>query len=389
MIRLAIIASHPIQYYAPWFRHLSNQPGLEIKVFYLWNFGSTATHDPKFGRNVEWDIPLLNGYSYEFIRNVSKSPGTHHFQGLNNPSLTRNVLKWKPDAVLFTTLFYRSPLLALLQLRLRRIPCLFRGDSHLLGAPKKNRRAPIDWIKRFIFKQFRACLPVGKANRDYFLDHGVKEHRLFRIPHCIDNCRFSSLSEEQSTWLEERRQSLGLSDSSCTFLYVGKFETKKRPVLLAELFSLLPQTDTRLVFVGDGFLRPDLEAVAKNDPRIEILPFQNQSIMPAIYRLGHCLVLPSYGPGETWGLCVNEAMASGLPAIVSSHVGCGPDLIECGKTGWIFDAEQPEKLRQILKTIADDPGILEETSSNARNHIQNYSYDQASRGLIEALESIT
>lgn len=79
MIKLAIITSHPIQYYAPWFRYLASAGDLQIKVFYLWNFGVTQQIDTGFQQALQWDIPLLDGYKYEFVPNVSYKPGVDHF----------------------------------------------------------------------------------------------------------------------------------------------------------------------------------------------------------------------------------------------------------------------------------------------------------------------
>ena len=83
--RLAVVVSHPIQYYAPWFAHLAAEPDLTLHVFHLWDFGTHQRFDPGFGQTLQWDVPLLEGYPSSFVANVARSPGTHHFFGLNNP----------------------------------------------------------------------------------------------------------------------------------------------------------------------------------------------------------------------------------------------------------------------------------------------------------------
>lgn len=82
MKKLAIITSHPIQYYAPWFRHLAGATDFSSRVFYLWDFGVNQQMDMGFKQLIQWDIPLLTGYDYEFVPNMSSNPGTHHFWGL-------------------------------------------------------------------------------------------------------------------------------------------------------------------------------------------------------------------------------------------------------------------------------------------------------------------
>ncbi|HEY8661946.1 MAG TPA: glycosyltransferase family 1 protein, partial [Hanamia sp.] len=85
MKRLAIITTHPIQYNAPWFKLLAERKKLKVMVFYTWSqVEKEGKYDPGFGKNVEWDIPLLDGYEYRFINNISNEPGSHHFNGIDN-----------------------------------------------------------------------------------------------------------------------------------------------------------------------------------------------------------------------------------------------------------------------------------------------------------------
>jgi hypothetical protein len=99
--RLAIISTHPIQYNAPSFRLLALDGRVQLKVFYTWEQSrSGGKFDPGFGKNIEWDIPLLEGYDHTFIRNTAADPGPHHFYGMVNPTLNQEVADWKPDAVL-------------------------------------------------------------------------------------------------------------------------------------------------------------------------------------------------------------------------------------------------------------------------------------------------
>ena len=110
--------------------------------------------------------------------------------------------------------------------------------------------------------------------------------------------------------------------------------------------------------------------------------------MPGIYALADLVVLPSYGPSETWGLCINEAMNLGKPVIVSTHVGCGPDLVIPGRTGWIFPAGDRDALRAALADALEDPARLKAIGQAARAHIDQYSYSQATSGLMQALHAL-
>ncbi len=147
MINLAIVASHPIQYYAPLFQRIAQESDLNIKVFYLWDFGITNQIDRGFQQSLKWDISLLDGYEFEFVSNTSKDKGTHHLFGLQNPTLTNQVLEFNPDAILLTVSYnYISIYRFLWQLRNHNIPIIFRGDSHRILAKQDL----ISKIKRLI-----------------------------------------------------------------------------------------------------------------------------------------------------------------------------------------------------------------------------------------------
>src|SRR5262245_40866817 len=99
MLRIAILASHPIQYQAPLFRLLAARSDIAVKVFFCWDFGVKTTRDPGFGQSIRWDIPLLDGYDHTFVPNISRRPGTDHFFGLVNPSAPREIHSFRPDVL--------------------------------------------------------------------------------------------------------------------------------------------------------------------------------------------------------------------------------------------------------------------------------------------------
>ena len=106
--RLAVVTSHPVQYYAPWFRFLAATGRYDLRVFYLWDGGVRARHDPGFGHTVRWDVPLLDGYAHEFVPNTSARPGTAHFFGLRNPGLPARLGAFDPHAALVVGYNYLS-----------------------------------------------------------------------------------------------------------------------------------------------------------------------------------------------------------------------------------------------------------------------------------------
>lgn len=384
--RLAIVASHPIQYYAPWFRHLAQEPNLDLRVFYLWDFGVTMQRDEQFRRDIRWDIDLLEGYHHEFVPNTAPAPGTARFDGLQNPELPGRLRSWQPDSVLAYGYGWRS-LLSLAR-TWRDSPLILRGDTHDLGsrASFSPRRVLRRLYLRRLFRHYTAFATVGAANRAFYLHHGVAPERLFQVPHAVDNDRFAALPPSEGRRWRDQHQ---ISPDDLVVLFAGKFETKKRPDLLAEAFLAAGLDDAILVFIGDGELAPAIDDAVARSPRVRRLGFHNQSEMPAALHAADLLVLPSEGSGETWGLIVNEAMACGTPAIVSTHVGCAADLVIPGETGWTFPARDRPALTTTLQEAARALRAAPDAYAPAvRARIANYSYAAATAGLLVLLKSL-
>jgi glycosyltransferase involved in cell wall biosynthesis len=389
-VRLAIVGSHPVQYYAPWFRYLAAEERLCLRTFYLWGGESRSHHDPGFDREIAWDLDLLSGYEYEFVPNTARRPGTAHFNGLVNPALPSSLRAWRPDVILVFGYGWRS--LATLALNWKECPLVLRGDTHLLGRRHFPiwRRAPQRWVTRRLLQRYAAFASVGKAHTGFLLAHGVSQKRIFNVPHCVDNDRWRESAKAGRTKAAALRAELGLPPEERVVLFAGKFEAKKQPHLLLDAFLRTDLPSATLLMVGDGPLRAELQASVSPSRPVRWLPFQNQTEMPRIYAAANLFVLPSAGHGETWGLAVNEAMASGVPCIVSDQVGCRADLISEGETGWSFPATDAAalaaRLREALAAISD-PNSLARIRAAIAARIDRYSYHVASVSLIAALDT--
>ncbi len=387
-LRLAIVASHPTQYYGPWFRHIAQQGELDLRIFYLWNFGVAKTHDRQFGKSFAWDVDVVDGYAHEFVPNISGDPGTHHFLGLRNPTLTARLGAFRPQALLIFGYNYASHLRTILWARRRRIPLIFRGDSHFIG-----RNTPVGLRRLFlhlVYRQFAAVTYVGQSNLDYFRTLGVPTSRLFFAPHAVNDAFFNRSNREHRAAANALRTSLQLSPSTRVVLFAGKLLPAKQPRELLQAFMAIRAPGTALVFVGAGEEKSALleQARSAEPGTVHFLPFANQSEMPARYLLADVFALPSRGVYETWGLAVNEAMHMGVPALVSDRVGCQRDLVSPRETGWVFSATDPDGLQsalaQSLTSVAED---REGYRQRVLSRISGYTYATASAGLMAAVRS--
>jgi glycosyltransferase involved in cell wall biosynthesis len=385
VLSLAVVSTHPIQYYAPLFRRLAETPGLAVRVFYLWDFGAIERHDPGFGQALRWDIDLLEGYDHEFVPNRAREPGTHHFRGIDNPTLPARVAAFRPDAVLLVGYYYASAVRLLASPRLARCKFLLRGDSHRLVPRRGLKAAARRALLALLFRRFDAFLHVGQANRRYFRAHGVPARKLFFSPHAVDNARFLAAAgraaEEARAW----RKELGIPEHHRVVLFAGKFEEKKRPQDLVRAFRQAGCADATLLLVGDGALGGLLRREAAGLPNVRLAPFQNQSLMPRTYAAADLVVLPSFGPEESWGLCVNEALCLGKAVVVSSHVGCAEDLVKPGVNGLVFPAGDVAALAGCLREALAAPERLARWGLEGRRVVERYGYEQAVAGLTRAL----
>jgi glycosyltransferase involved in cell wall biosynthesis len=378
--KLAIITTHPIQYYAPLFQHLTKS--FQIKVFYTWGqTSSSSVHDPDFGKTIKWDIPLLEGYEYQFLENYATKPGSDHFWGVVNKNLISILNDWQPNAILVFGWCFHSHLKVLRYFK-GKIKIIFRGDSTLLdeSAGFSLKKLARRFFLRWVYSHVDYALYAGTANKAYFLKHGLNENQLKLAPHAVDNDRFSNVDFERTALAIKWRRQLGIHDHEVIFLFAGKLEPKKDPIILLKAFQELNQKDIRLVFTGHGMLESQLKSLAAGNSQVLFLPFQNQQNMPILYRLADVFILPSKGPGETWGLAVNETMVCGTPAIVSDRCGCASDLIIPNVTGYIFRAGDQKDLLEKMQLYLSRQQLIK-MGVASKHHITNFSFERFSSSL--------
>src|SRR5208283_1552454 len=232
--RLAVVLSHPTQYYSPWFRWLRSRTALDFHVFYLWDFGVAPRRDPQFGTSFEWDVDLLSGYDCEFVPNMSAKPGADRFFGFRNPGLPRRLSALGPDALLLFGYKWASHLRAVAWARRKGVPILFRGDSHLLGrgSPRLHLRLALGAL----YSQFACFLYAGAANREYFEALGVPRRKLFFAPHSVNAELFNRDDPGHIAQAQRVRSELGLKPTTRVVLFAGKLVEAKQPVELLQAF---------------------------------------------------------------------------------------------------------------------------------------------------------
>jgi glycosyltransferase involved in cell wall biosynthesis len=337
--RLAWLATHPIQYQAPLLRAIAACPDIELTALFFSDFSTRGFVDPGFGRAIEWDTPLLEGYRHEFL------PGTgHQITGIKTfqprvGGLAKRLTPENFDAVLVQGWNHYGMLKAAWLAKRRGLQVLMRCEatdhvSSSTGIKGLFREATV----RFLLSQVDRCLAIGTRNKNFYMTRGFPPEHIGAMPYCVDNDHFRL--KAASSDLDSLRKNLGLQQGRPVILYASKFIARKYPDQLLQAYLTLPEPRPYLVFVGDGELRSSLEATVKANQLqdVRFAGFQNQNELPAFYALADIFVLPSIN--ETWGLVVNEAMNAGCAIITTAQVGSAADLVRTNDNGIVI--ERPE-----------------------------------------------
>jgi len=321
---IAILATHPIQYQTPIWRMLAARGCAPVKVFYLSRQGLACRRDPGFGRDFAWDVDLLEGYEHEFAP-VREARRQDSFFWLSLADNLPRRMKAEGARVLWlqgwqTAAYWQAAALA----RAAGLSVWMRGETNARSAGRgRLRRLAL----AALFSRVDRFLCIGSANRDYYLSRGVAAERLAPAPYCVDNADLARTADALRPERPRLREAFGIPPDAFCVAFVGKLLSRKRPFDLVDAARALnfrgQGRPLHLLFVGDGELKAQLQAEC---PEASFTGFLNQSRIAQAYVAADCLALPSEA-SETWGLVVNEAMAVGLPAVVSDACGCAADLV--------------------------------------------------------------
>jgi len=391
-VRLAYFVSHPIQYQAPLLRRIAQEPDIDLTVFFSSDLSVRGYKDAGFGIHVQWDIPLLEGYKYEFLPRIGDGTQLGFAKPLNWGVFNR-LRKGRFDAVWVFGYSSLTCLNAILAARLLRLPVMIRTDSSLFDRvrSKKVLRA-----KSIFFRMLRptlsCALSVGRGNTEYWKHYMGSEFRVFSMPYAVNNSFFQRRAREASSRREDLRRELGIQPGRPVILFASKLISRKRCIDLIESFIRLAPASgvdpaAYLLIVGDGEERAQLEARVResNLSNIRFLGFRNQTELPQFYDLCDVFVLPSID--EPWGLVVNEVMNAGRPVIVTDQVGCYPDLVHDGVNGFVYPAFNVDALTQCLRRLIEDPALRATMGENSLRIIRQYSFDADVEGLRRALSA--
>ena len=385
-LRVLAIASHPVQYASPLFRLMAQHPGLDFQVAYCSLRGAEAGYDPEFGRSVQWDVPLLDGYLWTHLPN--RGSGSEKFFGLRNPGLWKFIRQGGFDGILCFTGYLRATFwISYLAAKVSQTAFLFGTDATALVS--RNDRKWKWWAKGLawplLFRLADQVIAPSSGTRDLMLSLGIPKERITLMPYVVDNSWWTVKSAGVDR--QAVRKSWSANSNDLVILFCAKLQPWKRPLDVLRAFARLDVSKGVLVLAGDGPMRKELEKESQKlgvATRVRFLGFVNQSQLPEVYTAADVMVLPS--EYEPFGVVVNEAMLCRCAVLASDRVGAARDLISPVCRDFIYRCGDIDGLAELLSKVAGDRRFLERIQGLGLTHIQTWSPQVNVACTVDAVE---
>jgi glycosyltransferase involved in cell wall biosynthesis len=418
--RVAWVAEIPVPYRLGLYRRLQEPAGgIDLKMMFC-----AATQADR-----DWAVSL-EGIPHVLMWGVTVpvQPGKQFFLRIN-PQVWRELSRFRPDVVVVGGYAHVTMQLAMLWCRSTATPYVINSESHArgrdagagirnLGNEKRGYRSrmlprlywplvvPLRHLARLVKRHFisgaAAGLPAGSLAREYLVSHGGPAERMFHLPNTCDVDWFSRESSRARSRRAALRAELGLGRGPVV-LYVGRLVPVKGIDTLLRAFRLVeprgrsnlagpstinrePSNAAQLLIVGEGEQRGDLEALASElalEQQVRFIGSRPWAELPRLYGIADLLVLPSLF--EPWGAVVNEALACGLPVVVSDQVGCAPDLVRAGENGWIVSAGDTGALAAALEEALADPQRLARMGASSARLAPDWGEDACLKAFLAAI----
>jgi len=383
--RVALVASHVIQYQAPFFRMLAAQPEIDLTVLFCSRAGAEVYRDTDMQTDLRWDLDLLGGYRHQFLRNYGRGEGAAR---LINPGIVPALLFGRFDAAIFFLGWGTvTSLLGIAACRMRGLPVLLFGDSSFPPPEDTLSRKLRAAAMRMLVGSTDAFLVSGVLNAAYYEHYGADPARFFDVPWAIDNERFERASRFAPGEREAMRARFGIAPEQLAIVFSAKLLPRKDPMTLLRAVARMHHRDrAAVVFLGHGELRAEAEQFAReHGVQAHFAGFVNQTELPQHYAMADVFVLPSLD--DPRATVINEAMACGLPVILTDRCGPSHDIARHGDNAFVFAPGDDEALAGHLDALAADPELRARMARRSREIIATWDYRRGVEGIEAALRA--
>lgn len=378
-----IVATHPVQYAAPVYRAYAHRDDLEPTVAFCSLAGAQATFDPGFGVEIEWDVPILEGYPWVEVPNRAPRPDVGTFFGSINPSIWSLIRRRRFDVVV--CFGYRSITFWLAYVAARTVGARFIWASE---AHNWESRRPRGWkapLKRaiipWIYRRADACIAVSTRTVRFLTSIGVRRERIFFTPFVVDTAYFAERAAAADR--DAARSARGIPADAFVALQVGRLTPYKRPEDLLAAVAEVP--GVHAVIAGSGPLEEALREQATAlgiEGRVHFLGFINQSELPEVYALADVLVVPS--EWENYPLVVPEAVACGLPVVLTDSCSAAGDVAVDGENAFVVSVADVPALVDRIGRLARDPELRARMAADARDKMVRWTPERHAAAFAAA-----
>lgn len=374
--RLVILTEIISPYRIPLFNALAQHAEIDLHVIFL------AETDPTLR---QWQVYKEEiQFSYQVLPSWRKLVGRYNL--LLNRGAIRALVTSAPDVILCGGYNYVASWQSLLWARVHKIPFFLWSESH--AKELRRTHALVEFLKSEFLSKCSGFVVPGRDAREYLRLHKIEDEAIFTAPNAVDNDFFATAAAAARQNAATHRTELGLPPRY--FLFAGRLVREKGVFELLDAYAKLDEparTRIALMFVGDGPCRQRLEeqAAAISRGMIRFAGFAQREQLAIYYALSEMLILPTYT--DTWGLVVNEAMACGLPVIVSRAAGCAADLVRENWNGLVVPPRDVSSLTAAMQSLANHPDQCATMGTHSEQHILHYSPREWARGLTQMVDA--
>jgi glycosyltransferase involved in cell wall biosynthesis len=377
MTRKAVILTEIIApYRIPVFNALARRAELDLHVVFLAETDETLRQWRVYRDEIRFSHEVLPSWRWR----------AGNINVLLNRGLWPALSKARPHVLVCGGYAYAASWAAMLWARRHGVEFVLWSESNRHDA--RRGRAWVEWLKAYFLRHCDRFVVPGKASLEYLRLLGSPADKIVTAPNAVDNDWFAAESGNARLHSSGLREKLNLP--SRFILFVGRLVPEKGIFDLLAAYAKLEsglRSGVGLVYAGDGVAREELKQRAKgvNPGNVCFPGFAQREDLAGLYGLAEALVLPTHS--DPWGLVVNEAMACGLPIIVTSVAGCSADLVDDGWNGYVVPPGDPEKLSMAIRSILLEPELQMQMRARSLERIRNYSPETCADGLAAAMIS--
>lgn len=381
MIRVGVISPEPTPYRAPLFDRLAARDDLDLTVIYAARtVGARQWHvEPKHRA-----VFLSGGLRLPLGRVL------HHDYPVT-PSIWRLLSRERFDCLVIGGWSVFAAQAAIVWSRIHGVPYVVTSESHLDERRAAWKRALKRLVLPLVLRPAAGALATGALSREHLEAYGVPRERIRIFANTVDVDELGRSVDAARDRRDAIRAELGVELGAVAVLYVGRLVPQKGlPDLLEAVARAAAASSAplRLVLVGDGPDRPELEALATQlAVQATFAGFREGGMLVDAYAAADVFVLPSIR--EPWGVVVNEAAAAGLPLVLTAAVGAAPDLLRSGENGVLVAAGDPDAIAAALVRLADDPEARQAAGARSRELARPWGYDDSVGAFLAAVREAT